>query len=700
MINLDILYKKELVQIKTLLKTYPRGLTITDISKEIKVNRNSVARYMDVLTILGQVEMRALGPAKVFYTAQRVPMSAMLNFSSDGILVLNNDLNIIQINDNLLKILNIEREAILGRGIVDFPNSIFTSQEMHSRVKEALDGKEVAFEKKIQLDEREIYFDIKMLPTTFDDGSIGLTWILQDITERKQMEEELRKSERQSSAAIEAARALTFSYDITSGHINWGGAIEEITGYTPEDFAQVDFQDWVDKIHPDDKDEVLSILQEAMGKDRATAKYRFKTKKGYITVSSISLTEKQDGKAVRLVGILQDITERKKTEKALIESEERFRSLFESAREGILFSGPEGKIMRVNSATATMLGYDSPEELVGVPAVELYQDPKAREAMFKEIMEKGYVEQYELTAKKRDGSPIHVLCSDLTRLDDEGNILQTEAFFIDITERKKTEESLRQSEEKYRALFVNMLNGYAYCKIILDEKNKPIDFVYIEVNDAFERLTGLKKEDVVGKRVTEAISGLEEAHSELFEVYGRVALTGKEEVFDIDFKPLNMWLHISVYSPRKGYFVAIFENITERKSMEKALREANLALRDEIKELTFFYAAIREMQTANSAEDLVPKLVDLLVQAMQFPEIATPVVKIEGKRFAHKRYRENLTHGIHAEICIDDQSIGRVSVYYTENRPFTIPHEQNMLNMLADNLGGWITVTRLVSRLT
>jgi PAS domain S-box-containing protein len=572
--NLDILYKKELVQIKTLLKTYPRGLTITDISKEIKVNRNSVARYMDVLTILGQVEMRALGPAKVFYTAQRVPMSAMLNFSSDGILVLNNDLKIIQINDNLSKILSIEREAILGRGIVDFPNSIFTSQEMHSRVKEALDGKEVAFEKKIQLDEREIYFDIKMLPTTFDDGSIGLTWILQDITERK------------------------------------------------------------------------------------------------------------------------------KTEKALIESEERFRSLFESAREGILFSGPEGKIMRVNSATATMLGYDSPEELVGVPAVELYQDPKAREAMFKEIMEKGYVEQYELTAKKRDGSPIHVLCSDLTRLDDEGNILQTEAFFIDITERKKTEESLRQSEEKYRALFVNMLNGYAYCKIILDEKNKPIDFVYIEVNDAFERLTGLKKEDVVGKRVTEAISGMEEARPELFEVYARVALTGKEEVFDIDFKPLNMWLHISVYSPRKGYFVAIFENITERKSMEKALREANLALRDEIKELTFFYAAIREMQTANSAEDLVPKLVDLLVQAMQFPEIATPVVKIEGKRFAHKRYRENLTHGIHAEICIDDQSIGRVSVYYTENRPFTIPHEQNMLNALADNLGGWVTRTRLVSHLT
>jgi len=81
------------------------------------------------------------------------------------------------------------------------------------------------------------------------------------------------------------------------------------------------------------------------------------------------------------------------------------------------------------------------------------------------------------------------------------------------------------------------------------------------------------------------------------------------------------------------------------------------------------------MQTAKPAEDLVPKLIDLLMQAMQFPDITAPVVKIEGKHFAHKRYRKDLTHGIHTEICIEDQAIGRVSVYYTENRPFIIPHE-------------------------
>src|SRR3990170_6514285 len=136
---------------------------------------------------------------------------------------------------------------------------------------------------------------------------------------------------------------------------------------------------------------------------------------------------------------------------------------------------------------------------------------------------------------------------------------------------KQAEQALKESEEKYHSLFANMLNGFAYCRMIFDEKDKPIDFVYLEVNDAFEKLTGLKKEDVIGKKVTEAIPGTEKANPELLDIYSRVALTGKEEEFEIFFKPLNMWLSISVYSPKKGYFVAVFENITERKKAEEAL---------------------------------------------------------------------------------------------------------------------------------
>ena len=79
----------------------------------------------------------------------------------------------------------------------------------------------------------------------------------------------------------------------------------------------------------------------------------------------------------------------------------------------------------------------------------------------------------------------------------------------------------RESEQRYRSLFENMLEGYAYCKMLFDDQDRPVDFVYLAVNSAFERLTGLK--DVVGKCVTALIPGIKEAHPEVFEIYGRVA---------------------------------------------------------------------------------------------------------------------------------------------------------------------------------
>ena len=150
----------------------------------------------------------------------------------------------------------------------------------------------------------------------------------------------------------------------------------------------------------------------------------------------------------------------------------------------------------------------------------------------------------------------------------------------EIAERRQAEQALRESEFKYRSLFENIPDGFAYCKILLDENNRPTDFVYLEVNDAFERLTGMRRENVVGKKATEAIPGIKESHPELFDIYGRVALTGKETEFDIYLRPLEIWLSISVYSPKKRYFIAVFENITERKRAEKALRSSEEKLRN------------------------------------------------------------------------------------------------------------------------
>jgi len=157
-----------------------------------------------------------------------------------------------------------------------------------------------------------------------------------------------------------------------------------------------------------------------------------------------------------------------------------------------------------------------------------------------------------------------------------GDILQLELVANELNKilrQRKIETELRNTNEKYSSLFANMLDGFAYCEMIFDSQGNPADFVYLEINDAFERLTGLRRENVVGRKVSEAIPGTRDANPEIFDIYGRVAKTGKPERFELFFKPLKIWLFISVYSPRKGYFAAVFENVTERKQLQERLEE-------------------------------------------------------------------------------------------------------------------------------
>lgn len=136
----------------------------------------------------------------------------------------------------------------------------------------------------------------------------------------------------------------------------------------------------------------------------------------------------------------------------------------------------------------------------------------------------------------------------------------------------RAQDAMAESERRYRSLFENMLEGFAYCKMLLDDRGRSMDFVYLDVNSAFGELTGLR--NVVGKRFTEVVPGGKDSQAELFERYGRVALTGEPERFEIEIKALGMWFSISAYGAGERCFVAVFDNITERKQTEQALRQA------------------------------------------------------------------------------------------------------------------------------
>lgn len=139
--------------------------------------------------------------------------------------------------------------------------------------------------------------------------------------------------------------------------------------------------------------------------------------------------------------------------------------------------------------------------------------------------------------------------------------------------RQRSSEAL--SEALYESIFENMLDGLAYCEMVFDKNGQPIDFIYRRVNKNFEKLTGLKNAE--GKRVTELIPGIKSTNPELLEIYGRVSTTGKPENFESHVEPLHRWFLVSAYRPTKGFFVAIFQNITEPKRIEQELENAKIA---------------------------------------------------------------------------------------------------------------------------
>ncbi len=147
----------------------------------------------------------------------------------------------------------------------------------------------------------------------------------------------------------------------------------------------------------------------------------------------------------------------------------------------------------------------------------------------------------------------------------------------------RTEEALQSSEHRYRSLFDNMLEGFAYCRMLYVD-NRPHDFIYLAVNGAFESLTGLK--DVVGKKISDIIPGIREDNPELFEIYGRVIATGKPERFETYSESFGGWLYISVYSNEKEHFVAVFDNISERKQVELSLKEEKIFTENVLNSLT------------------------------------------------------------------------------------------------------------------
>jgi PAS domain S-box-containing protein len=212
--------------------------------------------------------------------------------------------------------------------------------------------------------------------------------------------------------------------------------------------------------------------------------------------------------------------------------------------------------------------------------------PKSQRSDFEEKLHQvidGDSVKNHINCTVRGNGKKQVISWNLDKLfDTENNIIGIVANGRDITEREKTMEAMKESEEKYRQLFDNMISGFALHEIITDKDGKPDDYIFLDLNEAFENLTGLKKKNVVGTRIKDLMPNIE---PEFIERYGKVALTGEPIQFEEYAGALNRYYQIKSYSPEKGKFAVIFDEITAQKIAEQERQKLNMKLIEKNEEL-------------------------------------------------------------------------------------------------------------------
>ena len=272
------------------------------------------------------------------------------------------------------------------------------------------------------------------------------------------------------------------------------------------------------------------------------------------------------------VAIVRDISERKQAEEALHRSEERYRAFFTTSMDCVFITTREGTWVDFNDAAISLFGYESREELHEVNIRDLYSDPSDRNAHIRYISERGYSLEYPVNLRKKDGTVINTLITSVARRDTDGNIIGFQGSIRDITESRKVEEALRNSEARLHTLVLTIPD-----LIWL----KDADGIYLSCNTMFERFFGAKESDIVGKTDYDFV---DHELADFFRENDRKAVaagrpTSNEEWItfaDDGHRALLDTIKTPMYDAR-GTLIGVLgigRDITERKRGEEALRES------------------------------------------------------------------------------------------------------------------------------
>ena len=404
-------------------------------------------------------------------------------------------------------------------------------------------------------------------------GKPRLVAYIRDITKRKEAEKKLRKARKMFASLFNSSPEASLYHDKEGRIININPRFTELFGYTPEEVIGRKIDEGM--IYPENKIEEGERLTKNGLTFKGISDYETIRKKKDGTLVPVIISTAPviiDKKTQGTIALYRDITERKKNEKALRESEEKYRTLFENMQDIYFRADKEGNILLINPAGVKIFGYDSKEEIIGKNmAYDFYLNPEERKKNLKRVEEgKGFIKGMEVTLKKKDGTPIIVTTTSHFIYDKEEKVVGIEGLLVDITERKKAEEALKKSQQEFASVFKNNPEALVY----LDEKSN-----IININPRFTELFGYTLEEIKGRNINDGMihppGKIEEgknldkiAFSEGYFNYESIRKKKDGILFPVSISGSD----IIIDGQLRG-IIGTYVDITERKKLEEKLKK-------------------------------------------------------------------------------------------------------------------------------
>ena len=421
------------------------------------------------------------------------------------------------------------------------------------------------------------YYEWQISRIELPDGTCGVVCYFSDISECVLAQLKVRESEWQLRYATGSAGLTYVEIDFKSGLASIPENFASVMGYTPPPNnadGSLGVQALLDHVHPEDRPQVAAALQEYFdGKPIGTLDYRVlgdDQHERWIE-TKWSAVPRAHGEPLKSFAINLDITERKRAEKELRLSEERFRALVTASSDVVYRMSPDWR--ELHQLDGQNFVADSQKTNDHWLQDYIHPDDQARVmAVVNEAIRTKSLFEMEHQVRRIDGSLGWTFSHAIPMLDAQGEIVEWFGTAKDVTEHKRAEQALRDSEERYRTLFNSIDEGFCVIEVLFDEAGDPVDYRFVEVNPSFEKQTGMM--GATGKRVRELIPDVE---ASWYEIYGNVALTGEPIRFENKATDLdNRWFDVYAFrigGPDSRKVALLFTNITERKHAQRLLIE-------------------------------------------------------------------------------------------------------------------------------